>query len=76
MRPAHTGQASPYFLSDHHANHIQAAKSPIIMVMEAVQGWLDATTHIAARLESLTDVEKAEVVELLVDRVGLNGKEI
>ena len=44
--------------------------------LEAVQGWLDATSHIAARLETLTDVEKAEVVKLLVDRVGVNGKEI
>ena len=44
--------------------------------LEAVQGWLDATSHIATRLESLTDVEKAEVAKLLVDRVGVNGKEI
>ena len=44
--------------------------------LEAVQGWMDATSHIAARLETLTDVEKAEVVKLLVDRVAVNGKAI
>ncbi|MFB3098011.1 MAG: hypothetical protein ACE1ZZ_04995, partial [Dehalococcoidia bacterium] len=44
--------------------------------LEAVQGWMDAAQHIAARLETLTNVEKAEVVKLLVDRVAVDGKEI
>ena len=44
--------------------------------LEAVQGWMDAAQHIAARLDSLTDTERAEVVKLLVDRVAVDGKEI
>ncbi len=37
---------------------------------------MDAAQHIAARLETLTNTEKAEVVKLLVDRVAVDGKEI
>ena len=37
---------------------------------------MDAAHHIAVRLETLTDAEKAEAVKLLVERVAVDGKEI
>ena len=44
--------------------------------LEAIQGWMDAAQHIASRLDSLTDAERAEVVKLLVDRVAVDGQDI
>ena len=44
--------------------------------VEAVQGWMDATSRIAVRLETLSNSEKAEVVKLLLDRVAVDGKDI
>ena len=44
--------------------------------MEAVQSWMASAQHIAVRLNTLTDAERAEVVKLLVDRVAVDGQDI
>ena len=44
--------------------------------LEGVHNWMDAAQHIAVRLDTLSDSERAEVVKLLVDRVAVDGQDI
>ena len=63
-----------YFQDDLEKLEIEAAGAT--EALEGVHNWMDAAQHIAVRLDTLTDSERAEVVKLLVDRVAVDGQDI
>ena len=63
-----------YFQDELEKLEIEAAGAT--EALEAVHVWMDAAQHIAVRLDTLSDAERAEVVKLLVDRVAVDGQDI
>ena len=63
-----------YFQDELEKLEIEAAGAT--EALEAFHGWMDAAQHIAVRLDTLSDAERAEVVKLLVDRVAVDGQDI
>lgn len=63
-----------YFQDEFEKLEIEAAGAT--EALEGVHNWMDAAQHIAVRLDTLSDADRAEVVKLLVDRVAVDGQDI
>jgi site-specific DNA recombinase len=73
IRMKGTNERIEYFQDE--LARLEAEATQATKALEILQGWLCEAHHIAARLENLTNVERAEVVRLLVDRVTVSGRE-